>query len=250
MRADPGGAFLNQARTSQRAIRTYFSPQPTPEAAYQRYLEWLAQANYATDVPLFTPLSQEYMATLTMTRGFNEHVLMMEYGRPYQVDQRGDLALLYFTTDPLLWPHFLRRTRQGWVIDMWAEVLNVRNYSGFWYTWALLNNGDDFATAFPDRYASYGGPLRVRGGDNRPLPVRAYPEIQLQPPPDPADSLANLTVEEAASRIGNSGRSLVLLYGTWSQSERAAMPPIRSLGRYGICPGSYAGIRPHLPRCT
>jgi uncharacterized protein len=229
MRADPAGAFLNQARTSRHAIRTYFAPQPSPEAAFQRYLDWLARGNYATDVPLFTPLSQEYMATLTMTRGFNKHVLMMEYGQPYRVDQRGDLALLYFTTDPLLWPHFLRRTPQGWVIDMWAEVLNVRNYSGWWYTWALLDNGDDFATAFADRYAEYGGPLRVRGGDNRPLPVRAYPEIKLQPPPDPGDSLTHITVEEAATRIANTGRSLVVLYSTWSQYERAAMPLIASV---------------------
>jgi hypothetical protein len=227
-------AFLNQERTSSRAIRTHFSPQPTPEAAFHRYLEWLARGGYATDVPLFTPLSQEYMASLTMTTGFNDHVLMMEYGKSHRVDRRGDLALLYFTTDPLLWPHFLRRTPQGWVIDMWAETLNVRNYSGWWYTWALLDTQDDFATAFADRYTSYGGTLRVRGGDNRPLPVKAYPGIKLQPAPDPGDTLPSanfpqLTVEEAASRIGSSGRALVLIYGTWSQPERAVMPMLAHL---------------------
>jgi hypothetical protein len=230
LQAGQPAAFLNREGTSSRSVRSYFGPQPTPEAAYQRFLEWLAQGTYATDVPLFTPLSQEYMATLTMTRGFNDHVLMMEYGQPHQVDRRGDLALVYFTTNPLLWPHFLRRTPQGWVIDMWAEVLDVRNYSGWWYTWGLRDNGDDFATTFADHYASYSGLLRVRGGDNRPLPVKAYPGIKLQPPPSPADTLIHITVDEAAGRIGNTrSRSLVLLYATWSQDWLAGMPALTNL---------------------
>jgi uncharacterized protein len=233
MQLGQSAAFLNPGRTSPRAVRAYFSPQPTPEAAYQRYLEWLARGRYETDVPLFTPLSQEYMETLTMTTGFNDHVLMMEYDKPYRVDTRGDLALLYFTTDPLLSPHFLRRTPQGWVLDMWSEILNVRNYAG-WYTWALLPTGDDFAVTFADRYESYGGILRVRGGDNRLLPVKTHPEIKLQPAPDPADtlpavSIPQLTVEEAATRIAGSGRAFVLIYGTWSQYERAIMPALAGL---------------------
>jgi hypothetical protein len=161
---------------------------------------------------------------------------MREYGRPYVVDRRGDLALLYFTDNPLLWPHFLRRTQHGWVIDMWAEVLNVRNYSGWWYTWALLNTGDDFATAFADRYESFGGPLRVRGGDNRPLPVEAYPEITLQPASDSSKTDAEpppvgITVDDAATRIGKSAHVLVVIYGTWSLQERARMPLLTKLAR-------------------
>jgi uncharacterized protein len=223
-------AFLNREGTSSRNVRRYFGPQPTPEAAYQRYLEWLAQGSYATDVPLFTPLSQEYMSGLTMTRGFNEHVLMMEYGQPYRVYSRGDLALVYFTTNPLLSPHFLRRMPQGWVLDIWAEVLDVRNYNGWWYTWALLNTGDDFATVFADRYASYGGVLRIRGGDNRPLPVKAYPDIKLQPPPDPADTLIHMTVDQAADLVAKThSRALVILYATWSQESRAGMPLLTRL---------------------
>jgi hypothetical protein len=230
MQAGQPAAFLNREGTSNRHLRRYFGPQPTPDAAYQRYLEWLAAGTYATDVPLFTPLSQEYMSSLTMTRGFNEQVLMMEYGQPYQIDHRGDLALMYFTANPLLSPHFLRRTPQGWVVDMWAQVLNVRNYNGWWYTWALLNTGDDFATTFADRYASYGGVLRVRGGDNRPLPVKAYPEITLQPAPDPADTLVHVTVEQAAELIANArSRSLVIIYATWSRESRAWMPMLGKL---------------------
>jgi hypothetical protein len=232
MRPDARPAFLNVQRTSDRATRTHFAPQPSPEMAYTRYLEWLARGGYQVDVPLFTPQSQEYMAGLSMTRGFNEHWLTMEYGHPYRIDTRGDLALLYFTTTPLLSPHFFRRTAQGWVIDIVAEVLNTRNYSGFWYTWGLLDTGDDFSIAFADRYVSAGGMLRVLGGDNRPMPSRAFPSITLEPAPDPADSVAHVTVEEAASRIdAGSSRVLVLLYHVWSEPSLAALPALGALAR-------------------
>ena len=227
MRPDSGRAFLNVQRTSDRATRTHFAPQPSPELAYTRYMEWLARGGYQVDVPLFTPESQEFMAGLPMTRGFNEYLLGMEYGHPYRIDTRGDLALLYFTTTPLVCPHFFRRTAQGWVMDVVAEVRNTRNYSGFWYTWGLLNTGDDFSTAFADRYVSSGGILRVLGGDARPLPSRAYPSIRLEPAPDPTDSVTHLTVEEAVSRIGAGGpRALVMLYSVWS-----GRAPLRSLGK-------------------
>jgi hypothetical protein len=35
---------------------------------------------------------------------------------------RGDLATLYFTDDPLVSPHFFRRTSAGWVMDILADV--------------------------------------------------------------------------------------------------------------------------------
>jgi hypothetical protein len=72
----------------------------------------------------------------------------------------------------------------------------------------------------------------VRGGDNRPLPVKAYPEIKLQPPPNPADTLIHITVQEAAGQIGNTrSRTLILLYATWSQDWLAGMPALTNLAR-------------------
>lgn len=120
--------------------------------------------------PLFTPLSQEFMAGQPMTRAY---LLMIEYGQAYRIDERGDLALLYFTASPLVGPHFLRRTAAGWTIDIWTEVLDTRNYAGGWYTWGLLDTDDEFAQRFSDRYWPTGGIVRIAGGDNRPLTVEA-----------------------------------------------------------------------------
>ena len=213
MRVDRAQAFLNRPGGSSPEALAYFSPQPSPEAAFARFLEWLGRGGYETDVPLLTPQTQRYIASLPMTRGYNDFILMSEFGQAYRVDTRGELAMLYFTTNPLLSPHLLRRTPAGWTIDIFAELQNTRNYSGYWYTWGLVESGDDFATTFADRYLDMSGVLRVAGGDNRPLPAKAFPDVTLWPAPHPEDSLERVTVEEAAARIAAvPGRSVIMLY--------------------------------------
>ena len=232
MGAHPTGGFVNSERPSDAATRRHFAPQPTPELAYQRYLEWLAVSVYQTDVPLFTPVSQEYIAKFPMTRGYKAYILAMMYGRPYRIDTRGDLALLHFTTTPLVSPLFLRRGPDGWALDIMAEVLDTRNYVGFWYTWGMLETRDDFATAFADRYVDMGGILRLTGGDNRPLPSRANPDIVLERAPDPADSVAHVTVDEVAAQIGAAeGRALIVLYQIWDKQSMAALPALNAVVR-------------------
>jgi hypothetical protein len=222
MRVDRAEAFLNRPGGSSPEALAYFSPQPSPEAAFARFLEWLGRGGYETDVPLLTPQTQRYMASLPMTRGYNDFILMSEYGQAYRVDTRGELAMLYFTSNPLLSPHLLRRTSEGWTIDVFAELRNTRNYSGYWYTWGLVESGDDFATTFADRYLDMSGVLRVAGGDNRPLPAKAFPDVTLWPAPHPEDSLVRVTVEEAAARIAAApGRSVIMLYPQSSALELA-----------------------------
>lgn len=109
------------------------------------------------------------------------------------------------------------------MLDLLAEVRNTQNYSGFWYTWGMRETGDDFATAFADRYLSAGGILRVRGGDNRPLPSLRYPEVTLAPAPDPADSVIPTTVEEAAAQIGAAGPRVLVVSTMYGANRRS--PP-------------------------
>jgi TLP18.3/Psb32/MOLO-1 phosphatase superfamily protein len=227
-------AFLNTIHPSSRETRRHFAPQPTPEAAYRRYLEWLAIGGFATDVPLFTRLSQGYLGSLPMTRGFNDYLLSYEYNKSYRIDVRDSLALLYFTSNPLVGPHFLRRTPQGWVLDMYAEILNTRNYAGGWYTWAMVDTGDDFSTTFADRIIDISGMLRLAGGDNRPLPARVYPGIHLAAAESPDALPEQLTVVEAASHIAHSATNtpqMVVLYNSRARSSRGEFPALVSLAK-------------------
>jgi hypothetical protein len=239
--------FINTSGDS--AARAYFRPQPTVEEAYRRDLEWLALGGGQTDVPLFTPASQAFLRDrLPLSPAFNEYLLATEYGRAYEVDERGDLALLYYTDDPFLSPKFFRRTADGWQLDIRAEVANSQEAVGGWYTWKLRISGDDFSRVFADRYLLMDVNLddfyRVAGGDNRWLTIRGDEESveseldphslgTVHPGPD-AEGVEYLTVFQAAERVRQSrGRPvLVLLYGTWNEQTRGQFPEIVRAAEY------------------
>lgn len=153
--------------------RETFLPQPTPEESYERYLAWLAAGRLDGRVELFTPESQRYIASFPMSRAYFDYLLMQEYGRAYRVDVRGDLALLYFTDDPLVCPHFFVKTDKGWQMDIAAEVRNTTNRVGGVYIWDYRGKNDSYTRAFEDLLIRIDGYVRLAGGDNRKLPIRA-----------------------------------------------------------------------------
>jgi hypothetical protein len=91
--------FIN--RWADSAAKAFFRPQPTVEEAYRRHLEWLALGGGQVDVPLFTKESQQFYERLPLSPAFNAYILATEYGRSFAIDQRGDLAMLFYTDDPL-----------------------------------------------------------------------------------------------------------------------------------------------------
>jgi len=202
------------------AERAWFAPQSTVDATFRRYLEWLALGQYQTDVPMFTIDSQEWLAGNPMTPGFMEFMLSVEYGRRYTIDERGRVAVLYFTDDPFAQPHFFRRTRQGWEMDVIAEVLNTMNLVGMPYSWSLRTTGDEYARTFADLYRPIGDLWRFVDGDNRPLPLhdrgRAeyFGDELAQIAAAEAAPVERLTVRDAVARIAatNGRPSVVILY--------------------------------------
>jgi hypothetical protein len=227
-----------------------FRPQPSVEAAHRQLREWLALGCRDVDVPLFTPASRIHFRTLPLSPAFCAYLLAVEYGRAYEVDERGDLALLYFTDDPFVSPHFFRRTPEGWQIDIASEVANTQEAVGGWYTWRLRVSGDDFSRVFADRYTPILMPngerdfYRVAGGDNRALVIRGHAspvESELAPNTVPrAESFTDgvpgveyLTVRQTAERIQSvRGRpAVVLLYGTWNERTRGHLPEIARTAR-------------------
>jgi uncharacterized protein len=227
--------FIN--RTADSGAQTHFVAQPSVEEVRRRYHEWLALGQGQIDVPLFTPASQEYLRRLPISRAFNEYLLATEYGRAYSIDERGDLALLYFTDDPFLSPKFLRRGPDGWRLDLSAEVANTQETVGFPYTWRLRDSGDDFSRVFADRHTpmdvSVDDFYRIAGGDNRALVIRGDAdavESELDARPLAAAdgrsasvAIEQLTVRQVADRIRQArGRpGLVLLYNSRNPDTRA-----------------------------
>jgi uncharacterized membrane protein YgcG len=206
-------------------LRRGFGPQATVEGTYRRYLEWLRRTLFVTNAEFLTPASRNYLAGLPMSAAFRDYILFLEYGRRYTILERGDLALLVFTDDPLVSPHFFRRTASGWQMDLFTEVRNTHEYIGSPWTWSMILQEDDFTHAFIDRYVRLGGLLRLADGDNRPIPMATGEQ-----PPVPAATplIERLTVAQASQRIAERrGKPVVvLLYSTWSKNMVRLMPAL------------------------
>ncbi len=113
-------AFLTSPTDS--AAAGYFVPQPTPEAAHERFLELLALPRFYPFVRLLTTESQQYMNSLPMSNGFRAYLLYGSFGRKVGVDVRGDLAMIYYTDTPFISPNYFRRGPDGWQMDIIAEL--------------------------------------------------------------------------------------------------------------------------------
>ena len=172
------GAGVNspgfRGRPSTPEERAHFRAQASPDSAYQRYLDWLKGGQKQLDIELFTPESRTHLRTLDLTRAYIDYVLMEVLGQSYEIEERGPRALLYYTSTPLVSPLYFRKTDAGWQMDIVAEVMNSREYGGWKWSWFVINSDDDFSSTFADMMDDYGGgDMRVRDGDNRPLPVHA-----------------------------------------------------------------------------
>jgi hypothetical protein len=151
-----------------------FGAQPTVAEAFDRYLLWMASGTTDTELDLFTPQSQAYLALFPMTSAFQRSILMEEYDRKFTIVERDDLAILYFTDTPFVSPHLFRRGPRGWQLDIYGEVINTREYVASPLTWGWVGReGDEYADTFEDLFEYVHGTLRVHDGDNRPLPPRA-----------------------------------------------------------------------------
>lgn len=151
--------------------RARFAAPATPEQAHERYLDWLALGHFDPDVEIFTPESRRFLSGFPMTRAYFDWLLFQQYGKAYAVEQRGDLALLYFTDDPLLAPRLLRWNGRGWQLDLVAAVRNQRKFVGGPFTWDYVGRDDDFSRVFADKVVEIDGFGRIAGGDNRRLPT-------------------------------------------------------------------------------
>ncbi|UCG68549.1 MAG: TPM domain-containing protein [Thermoplasmata archaeon] len=152
--------------------RQNYSPKTTPKATYEKYLEWLVAGKYDPRIEIFTQQSQKYISSFPMTKAYFHYILMQEYGRKYKISIRNDVALLYFTNDPLVCPHFFVKTDNGWKMDIYAEVKNTRNRVGGLYVWDYRGRNDIYTKAFSDKLINIKNYIRIVDGDNRELPIR------------------------------------------------------------------------------
>ncbi len=97
----------------------YFSAQPTPEAAFERYLEKLEQNISETGLGIFTEASREFLRRYPPGRNQMQNAFRHFSGRPYEIHQTELYALVFYpgaySTHS---PFFLELSEQGWQIDL------------------------------------------------------------------------------------------------------------------------------------
>lgn len=144
----------------------------SPADAYNTYLGWLSHWPLSPQVDLLTPESRNYFASLNLSPAYLAFILFSEYGKSFEIVERGDLALLYFTGTPFISPHFFIKQDGRWRMDSVAEVRNTRERVGGEYTWDYRGQGDKYTLAFGDLLTDVKGYRRIRDGDNRALAIR------------------------------------------------------------------------------
>lgn len=155
------------------ADKSRFIAANTVDGTYSNYIAWLYGREFDPNIGLFTRDSRSFLNQLPMTEAYFDYILLLYAGKQYKVVERGDLAVLFFTDDPLVTPLFFKRTDGLWKIDIAAELRNSRNHIGGVYTWAFNpDSGDEYATQFRDLLVNIRGYYRFRNGDNRELPVK------------------------------------------------------------------------------
>ncbi len=127
---------------SDSALAAYFGPQPTVEEVYQRELEYLALGLWPRYVPLYLPSSRDLMLIQPSSLGWNDYILMTRYPFTYEIDERGDFAMLTYTSTPFQSPLFFRKGKDGWQMDMVAEFRNSQEVIGTYFSWRILTGRD------------------------------------------------------------------------------------------------------------
>jgi hypothetical protein len=168
---EPIGTMAGFRTPLPAAVRRRFEPGPTPELTFRRYLHWLELGRLDPDVGIFTPSSRGILTHPAMTPPYLEFIRWNLAGHRYRIVARGERALIVLTSTPLQSPLFLVRGEDGWRMDILSELNCSQEFAGGPITWSLRPDCDAMAS-FQDLVVVVDGVYhRVRGGDNRRLPI-------------------------------------------------------------------------------
>ena len=180
-----GGAGANAKLSEARAItkvahgeraeaRKRLVPGTSPEETYARFLDWLALGTFDPRAEFLLPNAEPMLRQMSPSRAYAYDWYVHEAEASFEIDERGDLALLYFLDNPLLEPPLLPADRRLLYLDTVTEMTLIRQHSGIAYSWCWRPVSSPFTDTFGDLLfnAATDGCRRIRPADNRKLPMR------------------------------------------------------------------------------
>ena len=139
-------------------VSAAFAAQPTPEAAFQLYLEHDRQHITDPNLGIFTPETRAFFRQWTVTNAQMENEYRTFSGKPYAVRQDASRAVIRFPREErTLSPFFLRRSEEGWQVDI-ATMSQVISFNAS-NQWRFSDLDHPYMFAFADwRFDAHGFP--------------------------------------------------------------------------------------------
>ncbi len=124
-----------KAEAADAPTRERFAAQPTPEAAWARFLELNRRRLKDPDLGIYDAAARRIMGG-TVTNAGQDHIARLYRGKRYEVRRLGERAAIVFPDDPdyRLAPWFFHRGAAGWQIDgsMYPDVIGY-NHRNQWH---------------------------------------------------------------------------------------------------------------------
>ncbi len=179
---DFGSALKRPLPDNYDDIREYFSAQPTPELAFQRYMQLCAQAvKHNNDLTLFTELSNEFWKNWKHTSGQQRAEAEEMSGRQYHIKSDEEHAVVFFPApDPKEMRkssmYFLANSEQGWQVDISTMTRCMRCVGPGW--WILTDIFHPYSALIIEEYNLVQGflaPLGDTTGGDHIYPMGGVP---------------------------------------------------------------------------
>jgi uncharacterized protein len=138
-----------EAPAADASARARYAAQPTPELAWERFLELNRRRIKDTGLGIYDSEARAIVRRMNTNAG-QDHIARTYGEAAATIRVKGDQAAVVFLDDPdhLLAPWFFHRTRSGWQFDgsMFPDIIgyNHRNQ------WHFLNTDHSYMFAFAD----------------------------------------------------------------------------------------------------
>ncbi len=166
-----GAAIKRPLPDNYNEIKSYFSAQPTPKKAFERYMELCARAiRHNNDLSIFTDLSNDFWMHWTHSRGQSISEARDASGKPYFIRQKGRFAVVFFSVKDMkaLPMYFLRKSDKGWQVDINTMTRTLRCVGPGW--WAMYYQLHPYSRIIMEKYNLVHGFLVPWDSDMEPFP--------------------------------------------------------------------------------
>lgn len=158
---DYGAALKKTLPEDYQEIKQYFSAQPTPDAAFQRYMELkVKMVKHNNDLTLFTDLSNKFWKGWKHTSGQSRAEAEHISGKPYIIKQKEDHAVVFFPeSDPEKLKktpmYYLFKADEGWQVDINTMTRGMRCVGPGW--WMVTDTFHPYSAIILEEYNLVGG---------------------------------------------------------------------------------------------